>query len=255
MTGQTSAIAVGYNGIWRTSDDGATWTAASSLPSTTAVRDISMVSPTLGFADTANVQVWKTVDGGATWTLAASPPISGLHGISMVDATHGVLVDDNSNVETTSDGWATYAQSGVGGWGRIDAVAVDANTYVTVGRGTTISNTSADASGAAQVTDYGSAPNNWAGTGNTNMFGVCLQAVGGGTSAAAGWTVDPNNTCTDTDTDPWKAVPSAVTKLAYVSAGGTTGRADLVWGLRSAANQTSGTYTATIVFEALAPNV
>ena len=113
---------------------------------------------------------------------------------------------------------------------------------------------------AAQVSDYGSAPSNWAGTGSSSMFGVCLQGVSAQTTvnAGGGWVLDNTTTpgtCTANDTDPWRAVPTAQTKVGQTGSAGQLGRVDLVWGVRMADNQKAGTYAATVLVEALAPAV
>jgi hypothetical protein len=219
------------------------------------VRDVSMVDASNGFATTAGTPIWKTVDGGANWTVAISIAGANLFGLSMLDASRGVATAGGGLTYTTTNGWATATTTSFNAYGGNDAVQVDANTAVMVAPSSSYWYTAADAGANAQVTDYGSAPNNWAGSGNSNMFGMCLQAINASTTAAPGWTVDGNGTCTSSDSDPWKAVPATITKLAYVSVAGNTGRADLTWGFRAANNQTPGTYSATVVFEALAPNV
>jgi hypothetical protein len=257
MTGQASAIVGGYASAWRTTDGGVTWTVSASVPSAVATfRHISMVDSLNGFAATSAQAIWKTVDGGANWTTAISVGGANVYTMSMADKLHGFAPAGNGGtLITTSDGWQTISSTTFNVWGAWGSVAADANTYISVAPASSWDYTVADAGANAQVTDYGSAPNNWAGAGNTNMFGVCLQAINGSTTAGPGWTVDGNNTCTAADSDPWKAVPTSVAKLAYAAGAGTTGRADVVWGFRSANNQTPGTYSATVVFEALAPNV
>jgi hypothetical protein len=72
------------------------------------------------------------------------------------------------------------------------------------------------------------------------------------------FTLDSTNTpgvCQGTDADPWEALPVTPTKVAYVTTIGAAGRADLVWGVRTANNQAPGSYSSTLTVEALAPNV
>lgn len=111
------------------------------------------------------------------------------------------------------------------------------------------------ATAAGAVSDYGIAPSNWSGSGNSSSFGVCLQDVSPATVVDVGWTKDTTGgpTCTATDTDPWRSIPATGTKIAHVISAGQTGRVDLVWGVRTRADQAKGTYFATMVFEVVAP--
>jgi hypothetical protein len=105
------------------------------------------------------------------------------------------------------------------------------------------------------VSDYGIAPSNWAGTGTSSMFGVCLQDVNANTTVDAGWVKDTTGgpQCTASDGDPWRAIPTTQTKIGHTTVSGQTGQVDLVWGARTRADQTKGVYQATMVFEVVAP--
>jgi hypothetical protein len=100
------------------------------------------------------------------------------------------------------------------------------------------------------VPDYGAAPNNWAPSAQ-GMFGVCLQGVSGTATPVAPFT-DDANTCTASDTDVWQPVTVAPVKLASATA--NSGSVDIVFGVRLGGAQPAGSYSAGIVFEALAPN-
>jgi hypothetical protein len=128
--------------------------------------------------------------------------------------------------------------------------ALDPDTVWGVGGGRVTGVSTAGGS----ITDYGAAPNSWAPS-SSGLFGVCLQTVGVGTSAV--WTPDTtgvSGVCEMNDVDPWRAIPVAPSKVATAPQG-TLGRANFVFGVRPALNQTPGNYYAGVTFEALAPNV
>jgi photosystem II stability/assembly factor-like uncharacterized protein len=238
----------------RSTDGGTTWNASTTSFTATDVSltGVDMVTNTLGFASSIWYNAYKTTDGGVNWTPLTGTNQAG-YGISALDANNIFIANPIGSALRSSNGgvtWSSYPADQLFG-----ITAISPSTAFAAGTTGRIWSTSPSGGANAQVADYGGAPNNWATGGATNLFGVCLQAINGSTTAAPGWTVDGTGTCAATDAHPWKAVPSAVTKLAYVAAAGATGRADVVWGMRAATNQTPGTYTATITFEALAPNV
>lgn len=101
-----------------------------------------------------------------------------------------------------------------------------------------------------QVSQYANGTTDWD-TAATNMFGACLRAIGGSTTAQ--WTV--NATCPTTDGAYWNAIPTTAAKIAYSSASGvTTASASLRFGLRTTATQPGGTYVTPLVLEVVAPN-
>lgn len=107
------------------------------------------------------------------------------------------------------------------------------------------------------VADYAGASSDWDTVApNDDAFGACLRAVGGG--ATATWTVDPDATCTASDSDPWYPVAAtsggSTASIATTAAAGTTAATvDLRFGLRAAGSQTPGSYVAPVVFETVAP--
>jgi hypothetical protein len=100
------------------------------------------------------------------------------------------------------------------------------------------------------ITDYGA--NTWASPTTANLFGACLQDIGG-TTAPGAWSVDGTGTCTANIGDPWYDVQTVPEEIASTALG-QPGQVDLVWGFRPADNQTKGTYSATVLIEALAPD-
>jgi uncharacterized delta-60 repeat protein len=105
--------------------------------------------------------------------------------------------------------------------------------------------------GGASVPDYGT--NTWAA--GSNFFGVCLKSDA---NASNVWTVAPGNTCGTSDGGWWHAVPTsdnASAKVATAGAGVTNGSVSLIFGLKSASNQSPGLYTAPILVDVLSPMV
>jgi hypothetical protein len=215
------------------------------------LTSVDMVTNTTGFATGIWSNVYKTTDGGVNWTALTSTGTSG-YSVSAPDPNDIFVASEQGKVMSSSNGGVTWSVASVNQV--FTVTAVSPSTVFGAGNWGNYYATAPSGGANAQVADYGGAPNNWASSGNSKLFGVCLQAINGSTTAGPGWTVD-GGTCAATDAHPWKAIPAAVTKLAYVAAAGSTGRADVVWGMRAANNQTPGTYTATITFEALAPNV
>jgi len=135
--------------------------------------------------------------------------------------------------------------------------AVDTHTAYVAGDDYFFTRWLPSGSAAAIVSDYGAGAT-WGSAASTNMFGVCLQAINGSTSASAPWVVDTFGTaglCQTNDTDPWNAIPATMTKVAYTSTAGASGRSDFTFGFRPSSSQVPGLYSAAVVFEALAPSV
>ncbi len=112
---------------------------------------------------------------------------------------------------------------------------------------------------AGTVQDYDSVANDdWDNAADVNLFGACLrQQTGAGVNAI--WTVDGNNDCTATDSDPWKKiVTSATTTGAKIAESTTVGTVDattrLRFGFRTKSDQPPDDYYAPLVFEVVAPN-
>ena len=121
-----------------------------------------------------------------------------------------------------------------------------------------------DGSGMAQVSrygggavpDYATGVADWA-AGSGGMFGACLRSLGGGGVTPA-WM--PNAACPVTDGAYWNGVPASTgspgSKVAASTISATTAATtNLRFGFRASLDQAPGTYTATLVFEVIAPGV
>jgi len=254
----TNVVAVGRNGtIVRSTNGGTSWASVVGPDMVSTLISVAFSDANTGIAATRYNYVWRTTDGGATWASISSASWVIQTDVRAQDATTFVM----------SGGWGVLMRSTDGGltWSRLlsgttadffyGVSPVDTNTVYSAGESNDTARTTPSVVGAAQVSDYGAGPSNWAGSGNSNLFGVCLQATPGATVNGPTWTVDGNGTCIASDSDPWQAIPTSPSKVASTSGAGVTGRIDLVWGMRVASNQKPGSYSATIVIEALAPNV
>jgi photosystem II stability/assembly factor-like uncharacterized protein len=103
-------LAGSNNGIYRTANDGDTWTASSAgLPSTT-IRDFTKnADGSAIYAATFNLGIYKSVDNGVTWA-AANNGLTNLETISLdYDTENDVLVvGTNAGVFASNDGGANY---------------------------------------------------------------------------------------------------------------------------------------------------
>ncbi len=241
-TGGGSRIIVG------TTDGGITWTQQVAAAGS-EIASVSAVSATRAMALSRDGRLYQT-SNGSTWTNAS---VNGgrAFAISMVDADVAFL-SYYSTLQRTTDGGATWSNVTGASWHHYKALdAVDPDTVIATGGSMETSTSTA----GSTITDYGAGPNNWAGATSASVFGVCLQAVGAGTTAV--WTPDTTGVsgqCELSDADPWRALPAAPSKVASAATPGTIGRAEFVFGMRPATTQLPGTYYATVVFEALAPN-
>ena len=100
---------VGNGGILiKSVDFGATWSTIP-LPTLKPLRDISFVTPAIGFICGDSMQVYKTIDGGATWNklttnLTGTGTISKIY---FIDSAKGYIVGSNMFKES-SDGGLTW---------------------------------------------------------------------------------------------------------------------------------------------------
>ncbi|MBC7645347.1 MAG: hypothetical protein H7123_09475 [Thermoleophilia bacterium] len=248
-------IAVGaYGTMLRSSDNGATWTLvpAGGLPDPTAqLVGVTMTSDTAGYAATSFDKIWKTADSGATWALTAAGTGNSNRGISAVDSM--IVVAGNADTVAVSADAGTTFNTNTGATGlNMGAVdVVDTHTAYVTGQDELIERMDPSAAANALVPNWTVGTNDWL-TGS--FFGVCLQSVAGG---LADWVVDINGIagqCEAINGDPWQAVPTAASKVAHITAPGTA-TVKFVWGFKPASGQAPGTYEATTVFEALAPDV
>lgn len=243
----TPMVAVGSGGIMRrSSDNGVTWTSPTS--GVTGVLDsISVASPTVAYASQYGTLV-KSVDGGVTWVTTA------IGGMAHVDA---VTEDQIWLTTERGAGWAQWANVSLDGgvtyiapFGNQDPNvsyihALDNGRIMFGGENGAVRVTKL----APEIPDY--AAGGWSGT--ASFFGVCLQGVGG-TATVGAWPADASGTCTASDSDPWRGVPIAPTKVAQTLAAGT-GQVDLVWGVFTKNDLAPGQYAASVVVQASAPNV
>jgi photosystem II stability/assembly factor-like uncharacterized protein len=110
------AWASGSNGtVLRTTDGGATWTAAS-VPgaATLDFRDIEAVDENTAYVLATAGRIYKTTDGGKHWTLQYNKEGVFLDSFAFWDAQHGVALGDPIDgrflVLRTSDGGKTWNQ-------------------------------------------------------------------------------------------------------------------------------------------------
>jgi photosystem II stability/assembly factor-like uncharacterized protein len=280
--------------ILRSTNGGTSWSAQTSGTTLTlyAVKAASKdVAWAVGGTDTGSTRIiLATTDGGATWTTQLSAAGNPIVAVDAVSTTRAMALGFSGRVYMTTDGGATWPSVNTGS-GRAFALSMGSedvafiSLYDTVYRsddfgatwsaatgvnwrsyhgldavdpdtawGITGNHYTGTLNGGAAIPDYGAAPNSWAQS-SAGLFGVCLQSVGAGTSAV--WTPDTSGVsgqCEAADTDPWRALPTAPSKVATAPQG-TTGRANFVFGFRPASAQAPGSYYASVTFEALAPAV
>ena len=246
-------VIVGYDNLLRTSSNGgSTWTPPSFVPSA-QMLDVSMGDDLVGYAVSA-FSAYKTVDGGTNWSYSGSAAGGAVHTAGPdVAWTAGAI----GSVRKTLNGGATWTatSTGAGAYGYRDIAAIDGSTAIAVGDEHVVGLTGPTVVPGASIPDYGAGPSNWAGA-SSPLFGMCLQAVSAQTVVnTAEITRDTTPPCTAADSDPWRGIPTTLTKLASTTNPGDLGRIDLVWGFRPALAQTPGVYTAAVSIEALAPNV
>ncbi|MBC7644041.1 MAG: hypothetical protein H7123_02865, partial [Thermoleophilia bacterium] len=110
---------------------------------------------------------------------------------------------------------------------------------------------------AGAVFDYAPGVEDWS-AGTKGGFGVCLKQVATGALLdVSTWAT--TGSCTAVIGDPWKPLvanaAAAGSKVAYTASGTLNANVKLRFGLRTATDQTPGEYSATVVFETIAPNV
>jgi photosystem II stability/assembly factor-like uncharacterized protein len=85
-----TAIAIGSDGIVRTSDGGASWTLLTGM--TDHIYAVSFVDANIGTGVGLFGTILRTTDGGASWTRQDSGTTLALLGVSFVDANTGTAV-------------------------------------------------------------------------------------------------------------------------------------------------------------------
>ena len=248
-----TVIAVGHGGaIRRSANAGVTWTTPASGVTTNLIS-VSRPSSEVVYAS-GESQLLKSVDGGLTWTtMAAASSLRPAIVVAPTDTTVWMFLKswegwDPEWVTRSTDGGATFSQPFTAHAPLASqAIAFGTGRILFGGMGGELRMTDP----APEITDY--AANAWDNA--QPAFGVCLQDVAGAATPGA-LTEDANTSCVLDDGaggDTWYAVPTAPVKVGQIAAAGT-GNVDLVWGIRTAANQAPGEYSAAITVTAVAPN-
>ncbi|MCW2920847.1 MAG: hypothetical protein JWL76_721 [Thermoleophilia bacterium] len=253
--GRDVVVAGGRDGLfYRTTNGGVTWSPIAPPGFAYAIRAMDIVEGTqVIWAGKEWSEVVQSMDGGVTWSAKTGTGVSN-YGIAAASTDTAMVSSYNKIVGFTTDGGATWGATTFGGsnvdmLADVDAIGTD--RAVTVGGNAAAGQLLPGAAMPDYDNDNVATDNDWAGA--NSLFGVCLQAVGGTTTPV--WGVDANGTCTASDSDPWRAVPNGLDKVATTSGPGVAGQVDLVWGLRPALTHPRGTYAAHVTVEALAPNV
>jgi hypothetical protein len=204
--------------------------------------------------------VYRTTDGGATWTAVAGA--DGAYGtINGMDAH-----DTNAMAFAVSGGAVLYSPDGTTWMSAVGGNPTRSNADISF-PGVNAIWTAADSWGllrttiaATNIPDFSddvanTTGNDW-GTPGAAFFGACLRSL---TSATAvDWVQDPNNDCTTSDSDPWRAIVTTPgtsgAPVARTTVAGTTGTASLRFGMR-AGSTTAGTYGGSIRIDVIAPSL
>ena len=105
----TRASAVGREGVFRTSDGGATWRhQTSGLADVIWLRDVDFVSPLRGWAVGKGGQIFRTTRAGASWSRQASGTTEHLEAVTFLTSQWGWVVGRNGVVLHTVDGGAGW---------------------------------------------------------------------------------------------------------------------------------------------------
>lgn len=89
--------------IYKSNDNGVTWTAINSGVSSDLL-DLSFISSQAGWICGAGGLILHTADGGETWTTQTSGVTVNLHGISFVNSISGWTAGDAGTILSTNDG-------------------------------------------------------------------------------------------------------------------------------------------------------
>jgi C1A family cysteine protease/photosystem II stability/assembly factor-like uncharacterized protein len=110
----TTAWAVGQEGVFKTTDGGATWKHQTvGLSSVDWLCGVDFVSPSYGWAVGWGGEVYRTTDGGASWTTQVSGVTVDLESVCFLDGQRGFAVGASGTVIATTNGGATWVKVGV----------------------------------------------------------------------------------------------------------------------------------------------
>lgn len=106
------AVAAGDSGtIWRSTNAGQTWTAVSS-GTLNAISDIRFSSATVGIASTLHGGTLRTTDGGQTWSLVASDVAHSYFATAFSpDGNTAVTVGEQGHIQRSTDGGLGFADA------------------------------------------------------------------------------------------------------------------------------------------------
>jgi photosystem II stability/assembly factor-like uncharacterized protein len=244
------AWAAGGATVIRTTNGGANWNTTAAL----------LGGPVFGFdaydASTAHVigpfgMEYYTSNGGSSWTFRSPGANSAAVGLGAGGFV--ALARGYGDLATSNDGGATWSSTALDDV-YLDPQAIDVidpHTIWIMGENGAIDRTSQiDA-----IPDWVPGAGEWTSS-PTAQFGVCVQDVAGAFAFINSPTwLEDGGTCTANAADEWFAIPALTSKVAYTTGIGNSGRVDFVWGFRSGTSQASGIYRATVLIEALSPNV
>ncbi|MCW2928750.1 MAG: glycosyl hydrolase, repeat [Thermoleophilia bacterium] len=246
----TMAIARGtYGTMWVSTDSGATWSAQddglnSSLlgiavsPSGGRIVTGHYATPGDGITKTA-----LSTDGGVTWSSAQIGAGNGeASGVDFVSEQRVWALAGN-RVHVSDDGGASFTTVANSAGSPTNLIVLDANTVMASGLGKLLTITRPTVS----IPDVSPATGLTTASGG---FGACLLTA---TNATPAWPM--SGTCSPAAATAWRPAPADAADPAttIVTSASGLASADLVFGMRAGATQTSGSFLAHLVYEVVAP--
>lgn len=236
----------------RSTDGGVTWSAPATPPGgTRTYASVAAGTGTTFVAISAESYIFRSTDNGNTWVTASTGGFIN----QMIDSSGPVLmtISQFDLIGTSVDNGATWTFAGdPGGWGGTGVAVVDANTQFSSYDYGRIQDRDESSLAPLQFSNY-AAGATFGSASTTSTFGMCVQTLGGGAAPGAGWVVD-GGTCLPNDADPWKGIGAAQSTVATATIG-QAATASFVFGARPRSDQPVGTYSAGVVFEAVAPAI
>lgn len=110
-TSQNVYAGIDNSGIYRSSNSGASWTAATTQPANTAIRALAIKPGESSklFAATYGGGVYKSTNSGADWTACANTNLANLNLVSLaIDANGKLYAGTEAGVFVSTDGCATW---------------------------------------------------------------------------------------------------------------------------------------------------